>query len=286
MVKQEKENAVEKPKEAKARKAFHENPLFWMSVGSIAWLTIAYFMLINTKPCECSSHLSWYNLIERYLSCRSSNELGDFLAGVFAPLAFIWVAGTVFIQSRELAAQQQELAVTRKVLEEQTEEAKASRQFIGEQTQLLKKDRLEAERRLADQELEALVLGLPAILSNAGNIHFLQDLSGIGKKSHKRDLVIFEEADDPKQCLEKLEKLPSLWKKLRSDFDSMSDINRDLVCDFDAHENSLNLISKQIKSLKRRVSKAGKLRMMGLKLEKSIDCYSNVLKQLKKQYKK
>ncbi|WP_421423455.1 hypothetical protein [Agrobacterium rosae] len=41
------------------------------------------------------------------------NSLGDFLAGIFAPIAFIWVAVAVFIQSRELAEQRKELKLNR-----------------------------------------------------------------------------------------------------------------------------------------------------------------------------
>lgn len=49
------------------------------------------------------------------------NELGDFLAGVFTPLAFLWLVYGYFLQSRELRLQREELALTRKQLGKQTE---------------------------------------------------------------------------------------------------------------------------------------------------------------------
>ena len=49
------------------------------------------------------------------------NELGDFLAGVFTPLAFSWLVYGYLLQSRELRLQREELALTRKQLGKQTE---------------------------------------------------------------------------------------------------------------------------------------------------------------------
>lgn len=47
--------------------------------------------------------------IEQFNSCRSLNEFGDYLAGSFAPLAFLWLMIAVFIQSRELREQRDAL---------------------------------------------------------------------------------------------------------------------------------------------------------------------------------
>ena len=49
------------------------------------------------------------------------NELGDFLAGVFTPLAFGWLVCGYLLQSKELRLQREELALTRKQLGKQTE---------------------------------------------------------------------------------------------------------------------------------------------------------------------
>ena len=49
------------------------------------------------------------------------NELGDFLAGVFTPLAFFWLVYGYLLQSKELRLQREELALTRKQLDKQTE---------------------------------------------------------------------------------------------------------------------------------------------------------------------
>lgn len=59
-----------------------------------------------------------YGQPSNWIEAAHLNSLGDFLAGVFAPVAFIWVAVAVFIQSRELSAQRDELVRTRKEYEE------------------------------------------------------------------------------------------------------------------------------------------------------------------------
>ncbi|WFE92316.1 hypothetical protein K1718_13405 [Roseibium porphyridii] len=93
----------------------------------------------------------------------TANELGDFLAGFFAPLAFIWLAAAVYIQSQELAEQRKELRLTRDVAEEakeatkaQAEEARRSGNYFNLQTELMKEQKEREEKEVADQELSSL----------------------------------------------------------------------------------------------------------------------------------
>jgi ABC-type uncharacterized transport system permease subunit len=51
---------------------------------------------------------------------------GDFFAGFFAPLAFLWLVVAVFIQRNELRAQIKELSASRAALEAQIDEQKAT----------------------------------------------------------------------------------------------------------------------------------------------------------------
>ena len=55
------------------------------------------------------------------LRAGNLNELGDFLAGVFTPLAFGWLVYGYLLQSKELRLQREELTLTRKQLGKQTE---------------------------------------------------------------------------------------------------------------------------------------------------------------------
>jgi hypothetical protein len=72
------------------------------------------------------------------------NEWGDFVAGVSAPIAFIWLVVAVALQSIELREQRKELALTRAefrssraVMKAQADEAKRQAEYIEQQTNLL-----------------------------------------------------------------------------------------------------------------------------------------------------
>ena len=84
-----------------------------LAVFSLVYLVVIWRLVTLTHECAKPPQGEWESVLLRYVSCRTTNELGDFLAGAFAPLAFIWLAGTVFIQSRELAEQREELRLTR-----------------------------------------------------------------------------------------------------------------------------------------------------------------------------
>ncbi len=62
-----------------------------------------------------------FNEILELLKTKPLNELGDFLAGFFTPLAFGWLVYGYLLQSRELRLQREELLLTRKQLGKQTE---------------------------------------------------------------------------------------------------------------------------------------------------------------------
>ncbi|WP_299924197.1 hypothetical protein [uncultured Pelagimonas sp.] len=88
-------------------------------------LTIIYVVGIGwlvLDPVAIGSHGYVAAIVQELseLKVREHNELGDFLAGVFAPLAFFWLGGTVFIQTKELAEQRKELSQTRKAVEATT----------------------------------------------------------------------------------------------------------------------------------------------------------------------
>ncbi|MDA5241027.1 hypothetical protein EXN32_22470 [Agrobacterium tumefaciens] len=67
------------------------------------------------------------------------NSLGDFLAGLFAPVAFLWLVVTVFLQKQELALTRQEMVETREVMIEQAAEARAQKEFVEQQTAIMKR---------------------------------------------------------------------------------------------------------------------------------------------------
>lgn len=125
-------------------------------VGGMTWA------LGGVQSCPAvPEDLAWLETQRaRFLSCLPVNALGDFLAGLFAPLAFLWLAGTVFIQSRELRAQRAELELTRMVMTEQVGETRASRELFDAQTSILRKELELKELNEFDKEMEAILDGL------------------------------------------------------------------------------------------------------------------------------
>lgn len=91
---------------------------------SVAWFIVLFILLAFADKGDCLIGV-WYLL---YASCLTPNEVGDLLAGAFAPVAFFWVAAAVFIQSQELKAQRLELRETRRFAEEQ---ARASQEQVA-----------------------------------------------------------------------------------------------------------------------------------------------------------
>lgn len=89
------------------------------------------------------------------------NIFGDFLAGAFAPLAFLWLVIAVFLQKNELELQRQELKQTTRALQLQAGETRA----LVEQNKLsvgVAQAGLEAQRRKED---ESRLLGIIEVLA-------------------------------------------------------------------------------------------------------------------------
>lgn len=103
----------------------------------------------------------------------AANEWGDLIAGVFAPAAFLWLIGAVWIQSDELREQRKELILTRKefaynreVMQAQAEEARKQAELVGEQTEILKSQRLAQQRDDYLREFDELIIGIETFLSH------------------------------------------------------------------------------------------------------------------------
>ena len=77
------------------------------------------------------------------------NEFGDFVAGIFAPLAFIWLAYSVQLQSDELRLQRKELEETKEVLKQQKN---AQDQLVSETAKMART----AEQQLSDKRMEGV----------------------------------------------------------------------------------------------------------------------------------
>ena len=107
-----------------------------------------------------------------YTPATTINEFGDFLAGLFAPAAFIMLFAAVWIQSDELREQRKELKLTRKefeqnrtVMEQQASQAAKQAAFVAAQTDILL-------RAQADDEFKARLRLLQAFVTSTFEARF------------------------------------------------------------------------------------------------------------------
>lgn len=157
----------------------------WVLIALTAIYGVAFFYLANqTAACDSSKFPispDWFHgFWDKFLACRQINELGDTLGGAFAPIAFLWLAGTVFIQSQELAAQRQELDETQTVMREQLEvarqqvdETKASTALFQKQTEILEREQRSRDEAQADAEFDEMVENFLAFIPGIGGLSLL-----------------------------------------------------------------------------------------------------------------
>jgi multidrug efflux pump subunit AcrA (membrane-fusion protein) len=110
----------------------------WIGVAlTIAWLaTLGYLTELDLAA----------------LRSLELNNLGDFLAGAVAPLAFLWLVVTVFQQHRELKLNTEALKLQAKELKHQVEETRALVQHTGRQATVAEES-LEQQREAARPQL-------------------------------------------------------------------------------------------------------------------------------------
>lgn len=137
-----------------------------LSAISLIYIVIVYLLIKETAICnEVPISENWFKgFWDQYLGCRSVNELGDTLAGAFAPVAFLWLMGAVFIQSQELKAQREELDETQEVMRaqlrvsiQQVEETKASTELFKKQTKILEDEQRSRKRAEADELFDSML---------------------------------------------------------------------------------------------------------------------------------
>lgn len=96
------------------------NQINWLVVAFV--VTIAYVTFIIWK-------VEFWKIWD-FLSSPDLNEVGDFIAGVFSPLAFIWLVAAVLTQRQELSETRDQFAENQKVVDAQLK-------TINEQSDLL-----------------------------------------------------------------------------------------------------------------------------------------------------
>lgn len=129
-----------------------------------------------------------------YIDGKKLNSVGDFLAGVFSPLAFLWLIATVLIQSKELSLQRQEITENREVMKDQADAAVSQATFLQEQTIAMKEQTALLIRQTEISDQSAARNHQIAMFEK--RIDTYNDMVSVGKLARNRQ---FEKIESPMQ---------------------------------------------------------------------------------------
>lgn len=118
------------------------------SVFTVIWVVGLGLLVQSSRACVEEG-----TLVQMWVSCRNTNEIGDFLAGSFAPLAFLWLVATVLIQSSALSKQSEELALAREEQGLLREETRLTRKALEAQLTEVQKNVEISEKQLKIQSV-------------------------------------------------------------------------------------------------------------------------------------
>ena len=136
----------------------------WMVIAIVLTVGYFFFLYFAAEGTVASRDCASSGVVANWFGCLTMNELGDFFAGAFAPVAFIWLVAAVLIQSQELRAQREELEQNREVMMAQAAEARKQAEYIGEQTELFKEEKRARDAEMAAQIFDASIGNLAMAL--------------------------------------------------------------------------------------------------------------------------
>jgi len=124
-------------------------------IVSLIWIAGSlYIMQRYSNNCGDEYGSGWLS----FVSCLGPNEVGDLLAGMFAPLAFLFLVLAVLIQAREFRAQRDELGLARRIAEDQRNQLKKQAREHSNQNSVLRKQ-LEMQMHEYTSKARAIIIG-------------------------------------------------------------------------------------------------------------------------------
>lgn len=133
-----------------------KHPVSW---GSAATVSVGLFALWIGSAEHCFHDGACVSKFQLFLQA-DPNEVGDTLAGFAGALAFVWIIVTVWLQSNELAAQREELKLTRLEMAEQRKATQDMARAMAAQASVLEDEQRQRENALASSLLERKLEGL------------------------------------------------------------------------------------------------------------------------------
>lgn len=161
---------------------------------------------------------------ESILNLKPS-EVGDFVAGAAAPMAFLWLVVAVFLQKEELRLQRKELRQSREALHRQADETAALVKHNMDAVSIAQETRADQRRGVLENEAWKLIETLADLLRKESNNVYLDSGEmyshyALGNRGDPASI------DDQ---FHKLHEALSYWNKKRSKFRSWGE--RDTATD-------------------------------------------------------
>ncbi len=101
-----------------ARQKHSSHVPWWAWFLTAVWAFAVLALVSQTQVCDTAEVDDGFLI--QHLSCLRASELGDLLAGAFAPLAFLWFLVAIFVQLAELRLGREEFSTARKAMQDQT----------------------------------------------------------------------------------------------------------------------------------------------------------------------
>lgn len=103
-----------------------------IDMKNVNWLIVAtIFTAAYAVWLACT--LGWSSLIAFLTTNANLNEVGDFLAGAFAPIALIWLVAAVLTQRQELKETRAQFAKNQEVVDEQLRTIRSQNALLNQQ---------------------------------------------------------------------------------------------------------------------------------------------------------
>lgn len=98
----------------------------------INWLYVAMVFTVGYSIWLIYT-LGWQRLFKFFTGDKDLNQIGDFLAGAFAPIALIWLVAAVLTQRQELTETRDQFSENQKVVDEQLKTIRSQNILLNQQ---------------------------------------------------------------------------------------------------------------------------------------------------------
>ena len=136
-------------------KGIFKHPVTWGVVFTGLTVLIAIFLAFSESCQGQTCNVRW----ELFLNSRP-NEIGDTLAGFAGALAFVWIIVTVLLQGQELAAQREELKLTRQEFAKMADSQRKQVELLVKQGEIFQEEQQQRAQLESGKYFNELLLTL------------------------------------------------------------------------------------------------------------------------------